>query len=303
VALNIAIFRKRLLTAIVFVAVMLVGVLWNQLSFFLLFSIIHFGCWFEYQRIIALIHPEYKEITDFHRYGVMLAGWCLMLHFTNDMFNIGDFSLHSIGWWLGLIFIFLLPLVEMLFANHVSFKNNRYSFLGLLYISLSWAFMIGLYEVYMPGRDLPLGPNLPLTVILAIWINDTMAYLVGSFIGKTPFSKVSPKKTWEGTIGGMILCILIIGFTGGSEYSGILGIPPHQPGSPDATVASYHWFIIAAIVAVMGTAGDLFESKLKRLANIKDSGHIMPGHGGFLDRFDSLLFAVPVVWIYVQLFM
>ncbi|MET0243281.1 MAG: phosphatidate cytidylyltransferase [Flavitalea sp.] len=295
-ALNIAVFRKRLGTAIVFVAVMLAGLLWNQWSFFILFSVIHMGCWIEYQKIITRISPEYSEITGFHKYGIILAGFCVMLYLTNDTFNIGDFSLHAMGFWLGLITIFLLPLVELLFSKQLSSKNILYSFGGLIYISLAWALMIGLYEKYRPADGI-VGPNIPLTIILAVWINDTMAYLVGSFIGKTPFSKISPKKTWEGTLGGAILCVVVIGLVANGPGSVILGIPQ------GTGIAAYHWYIIAAIVAVMGTAGDLFESKLKRMADIKDSGQIMPGHGGFLDRFDSLLFVTPIVWIYVQLFM
>ena len=132
-------------------------------------------------------------------------------------------------------------------------------------------------------------PLLPIAIILSIWINDTMAYLVGSFIGKTPFSKISPKKTWEGTIGGAILCVIMIGII--SHFVNAFHYLPLK-----------HWLTIAAICAVFGTLGDLLESKIKRMANIKDSGSFMPGHGGFLDRFDSLLVATPFVWIYVQLF-
>lgn len=131
-------------------------------------------------------------------------------------------------------------------------------------------------------------PVLPSLIIFSIWINDTMAYMTGSWFGKTPFSPISPKKTWEGTIGGAILCI--------------------------ATMTTIAWFytkmiywqdmlVISALCAVFGTLGDLYESKLKRMAGVKDSGNILPGHGGMLDRFDSLLFAVPPVWIYVHLFM
>ena len=117
-----------------------------------------------------------------------------------------------------------------------------------------------------------------------------MAYLIGSVIGKTPFSKISPKKTWEGTIGGAILCIIIITllFHATSLFPNELSI--------------LNWVVIASLCALFGTVGDLFESKLKRMAGIKDSGNIMPGHGGFLDRFDSLLFATPAVWIYVKYF-
>ncbi len=301
-ALNIATFRKRLLTAVVFVAIMLLGLIGNQWTFFILFTIIHFGCWIEYQRILDLVKPEYREITAFHRYGVMIAGWCVLLYFTNDVFNIRDLSLHSVGFWLGLMFVFVLPLVELLLAKQVSGNSIGLSLGGLVYISLSLALMIGLYEYHAPAKGIATGPNIPLALTLAIWINDTMAYLVGSFIGKTPFSKISPKKTWEGTLGGIILTILIIGFAGSSQYSMILGIPQDAAinGNP---IEHYHWFIIAALAGVAGTIGDLFESKLKRTANIKDSGHIMPGHGGFLDRFDSVLFAVPVVYVYVWLFM
>ncbi|TAH05297.1 MAG: phosphatidate cytidylyltransferase, partial [Sphingobacteriales bacterium] len=100
-------------------------------------------------------------------------------------------------------------------------------------------------------------------------------------------SKISPKKTWEGTIGGAILCVAVIALIGwwAQLYRVI------------------DWVAIAAIAAIAGTAGDLFESKLKRMARVKDSGSFMPGHGGFLDRFDSLLLATPFVWLYVKLFM
>jgi phosphatidate cytidylyltransferase len=128
---------------------------------------------------------------------------------------------------------------------------------------------------------------IPCAIIFSIWINDTMAYIVGSFIGKTPFSKISPKKTWEGTIGGAVLCVVVITLLG--KWLGYY--------------RTMDWIAISSICAVFGTLGDLLESKLKRLAGVKDSGSFMPGHGGFLDRFDSLLIAVPFVWIYVQLFM
>ena len=127
------------------------------------------------------------------------------------------------------------------------------------------------------------GRIVPLVIIFSIWINDTMAYITGSLIGRTPFSKVSPKKTIEGTVGGAVLCVAVMG---------MLAFYMRLP--------VVHVCIIAGIAAVLGTAGDLLESKLKRMANVKDSGHIMPGHGGFLDRFDSLLLATPVVWLYIM---
>ena len=143
---------------------------------------------------------------------------------------------------------------------------------------------IRLMKTDSPFGDI--GWMLPVILIASIWINDTMAYIVGSFIGKTPFSKISPKKTWEGTIGGAVLAIVAV-----TVFCHFY-VPLN-----DKIVAG-----IAAIAAIVGTAGDLLESKLKRMAGVKDSGSIMPGHGGFLDRFDSLLLATPFVWLFLKLF-
>ena len=275
----------------VFVLVMMVGLLLNEWSFLLLFTIIHFGCWIEYQRLIARIDPSYKNISTFHRYGVMLAGWSIMLYAAGDMYHVADITLPGIGLAMGLIFAFALPIVEILFSKQLNMAHIRYSTLGLVYISLSWGLMINIrsvHEIWVNGNGWPyqVGLMVPLATIFSIWINDTMAYIVGSLIGKTPFSKISPKKTIEGTAGGIILCVAAMGSL---AYAFKLPV--------------MHICIIAAISAVAGTAGDLLESKMKRMANVKDSGNIMPGHGGFLDRFDSLLVATPFVWLYLMFVM
>ncbi|MGC4037921.1 MAG: phosphatidate cytidylyltransferase [Chitinophagaceae bacterium] len=295
-AFNLQTFRTRALTALVFVAVMLTGLLWNHWSFFILFSIIHFGCWIEYQKLVGLIDSGYKEISPFHKYGVMIAGWCLMLWFTNNAYSIFGFRLHEAGWWLGLILIFALPIVEILFAKQVLPKNIGHSAFGLIYISLSLGLLMNLFgkstDIHTHDTLYVLGGNFFAVVMIAsIWINDTMAYLVGSFIGKTPLSKISPKKTWEGTIGGIILSSGLTGvvysliFYQTVDFALVVLIAP-----------------ISFIASIAGTFGDLLESKLKRMAGVKDSGHIMPGHGGFLDRFDSLLVATPFVWLFVYFF-
>jgi phosphatidate cytidylyltransferase len=301
-AFNWQTFRTRALTAVVFVAVMLAGLLTNAWTFFLLFTIIHFGCWIEYQKLVAAIDPGYAEITPFHRYGVMIAGWCLMLFASNSLLPLGEISLSSIGFWMGIILLFVLPVMEILFARKVNTKNIGHSIFGLLYISLSWAAMMHLRSGqpwfsnsseenvltefrFAMGRIT--GYVIPLVIIASIWINDTMAYIVGSLIGKTPLSLISPKKTWEGTIGGIILSVVVVTLIGVYWMN----------GEPKDFIA------ISLISAIAGTFGDLFESKLKRMAGVKDSGQIMPGHGGFLDRFDSLLVAVPFIWIFCILFM
>jgi len=291
-AFNIQTFKTRALTALIFVAVMLAGLLYNHWSFLALFTVVHFGCWIEYQKLVGLIDPEYQEISSFHRNTIMLLGWSFMLYMTNDAYKIGRIPAHAIGWYGIMLFTIVFCLNEILLKKNLNVKALAYSAFGLVYISLSWGLMIGLR---VDGR-IPFdeggafsrsddGWLIPVIVIVSIWINDTMQYLVGSFIGKTPFSKISPKKTWEGTIGGSILCILVITLFG-------------QP-----LLYKYYLLGISTIVAVLGTLGDLLESKLKRMAGVKDSGQIMPGHGGFLDRFDSLLLATPFVWLFVKLIM
>lgn len=240
-ALEAATLKQRSSTALVFVLVMLFGLLLNRVTFVLLFTVIHFGCWVEFIRLLKKING-----TNWKRWAP-----------------------------LGLLYI-TLPVVLMIiiaYYHHVpSVTIIEGQYLLLPTLPGSWFSQI-----------------IPCVIIGAIWINDTMAYLVGSIFGKTPLSSISPKKTWEGTLGGIVLCIaLVVWITHSLEMT--IGLP------------NQHWAAIGAICAIAGTAGDLLESKLKRMANVKDSGSLMPGHGGFLDRFDSLLVAIPFVWLYLQLF-
>jgi phosphatidate cytidylyltransferase len=290
-AFNFQAFKTRALTAIIFAAIMLSGLLWNHWSFFMLFSVIHFGCWFEYQKIIGHIDADYKQISDFHKYGIMLAGWAIMLWMTNDAYTLANIRLHELGWWILLVCAVVLPITEVLFTSTHHLKNIGYSLAGLIYISLSWGLMMEIRSdgMWMQNRMLytDFGWIIPIILVASIWINDTMAYTVGSLIGKTQMSPISPKKTWEGTIGGAILCIAVVATVGHYLYH----------------LNLVNLIVISSIAAVAGTFGDLLESKLKRIAGVKDSGNIMPGHGGFLDRFDSLILATPFVWIYVSFIM
>lgn len=290
-AFNWQTFRTRALTAIIFVAVMLTGLLWNHWSFFVLFSVIHFGCWWEYLKLVEKIRQ-----TIFHPYtklGFMVMGYGLLLWFCGPAYRISGYGLKE---------NFSLPVSAAGFAllllgifqkQPVKLKAFGAAALGLLYISLSWGLMMDLRSPDLTLINTEGGEYferdrsflIPLLIIFSIWINDTMAYIVGSLIGKTPFSKISPKKTWEGTIGGIILSVGVISFF-------------LQP-----LLFWEYLACISLIASIAGTLGDLLESRLKRMAGVKDSGSLMPGHGGFLDRFDSLLLATPFVWLYVQFFM
>jgi phosphatidate cytidylyltransferase len=288
-ALNPSVLKTRSLTAAVFVVVMLAGLLWNPWSFLLLFSVIHFGCWIEYEKIMVLIDKDYASISPLHRYSVIIAGWCLMLYFSNGGLSIGGIYLNTIGWWGCMGFLALFVIGEIIGYSTLNFKNIGRSALGLVYISFSLALLTNLRTAYVLV-PIPFLDRIPVLMIIgSIWINDTMAYIVGSLIGRTPLSAISPKKTWEGTIGGIILSVGVMGAIGWS-----LNKPQYF-----SLYAPRHWMAVAAIAAITGTFGDLLESKLKRMAGIKDSGQIMPGHGGFLDRFDSLLIATPFAWCYL----
>ena len=285
-ALNRKTFQTRALTAIIFAVVMLTGLLWNQWSFLLLFSVIHFGCWWEYLKIIEKVRK-----TVFHIYiklGLMTLGYGIMLLFCASSFQIQGYGLKEnlslpvscAGFAILVIGIFQKLAVQP--------KALAVAALGFLYISLPWGLMLVLnrysvQDVYGASVvDVKYLAGLPVFVIATIWINDTMAYIVGSLIGKTPLSKISPKKTWEGTVGGIILAVAVAALV--------------------AYLLKFNWLqfsVTTLIIAVTGTFGDLLESKLKRMANIKDSGSFMPGHGGFLDRFDSMLLATPLAWLYI----
>ena len=263
-ALNVQTFKTRTLTSVVFVIIMLCGLLINPWSFFLLFCIIHFGCWFEYQKIVARIVPDYTITSSIHNYSIIFLGFGFMLWMTNDVFIIGAIKLKEVGFFLMLInlsaFIFSIVFYKM-------YRNKKIIaalIIGFIYISVSCGLMLNLRTTGIISGSifsLDFGLILPLLIIASMWINDTMAYIVGSLIGKTPLSSISPKKTWEGTIGGVVLAVTVI------------------------TICGYIFFkadvlqliFITSVACISGILGDLFESKLKRLANIKDSGNIMPG--------------------------
>ncbi len=288
-------FRTRALTALVFAAVMLAGLLWNQWSFFLLFSVIHFGCWWEYFNLLDRIYQVRFHI--YTRLGFMLLGYAVFLWFCGPTLQLGGYWFKANGPLPVSVAGFIMTITGLFLQKRVTLQSFAAAALGIFYISLSWGLLMDIYSqvIRMGINDLALvvtGVFVPLIIIASIWINDTMAYLVGSFIGRRPLSKISPKKTWEGTIGGIILSVSLMGWL----------YPYLVYGTMDKTFAVLI-MPIALIASVAGTFGDLLESKLKRKAGVKDSGSIMPGHGGFLDRFDSLLIAIPVVWVYLHVFL
>ena len=264
---------------------MLVGLLWNQWSFLILFSIIHFGCWWEYFNLLEKIHnTTYHPYT---RFGFMLMGYAIMLWFCGPEFHLGRYDINENFSFPVSVAGFVMVALGIFQTQKINLRAFSFAALGLIYISLAWGFMIDIrHSLVFFTRDISVRG--PIIIIATIWINDTMAYIVGSAIGKHPLSKVSPKKTWEGTVGGILFATILVGIIVLRTFEETYWLPV---------------FTFPLIVSIAGTIGDLLESKLKRMAGVKDSGSIMPGHGGFLDRYDSLLVATPAIWIYVLLFL
>ncbi|MCD4695320.1 MAG: phosphatidate cytidylyltransferase [Bacteroidales bacterium] len=154
---------------------------------------------------------------------------------------------------------------------------------GVLYITIPLSLSQFLFDI----NDNQTSFQVLLGLFIIIWLYDSFAYISGSIVGRHKLApKVSPKKTWEGAMGGLVFAV-----AGTYVLSIFL-----------TDLKTLEWLGLAVIIVIFGTFGDLFESQLKRKAGIKESGHVMPGHGGILDRLDSLLFAIPAVFVYIQLF-
>ena len=277
-------FFTRLGSAIVFSAVMMAGLLWHDWMFVALVALIHGLCLRDFFRLMGKIegadYPVWlrRAAQGAGLIALFVAGWQATMGFDLHALAIRGAATHLLIAAMASVVLILAYPISLLLITGLSEKYNyRQGFsaiAALFYITLPMMLLIALHLMAW---------QYPLALILMIWMNDTMAYLVGSFIGKTPFSKISPKKTWEGTAGGALLTI-----AGAGIAAWLI---------PGQSMAVYLGMAVCAAVA--GTAGDLFESKLKRLAGVKDSGAMMPGHGGALDRFDSLLVATPFAFAWV----
>lgn len=177
----------------------------------------------------------------------------------------------------------ILICLPMFRQNDQTILSASITFLGLVYVSLPVSvFNLLVYHPYKEGFDY----QVVLYLFLILWLNDTGAYITGRLLGRHKmFPRISPKKSWEGLAGGLIMALLVTWLA--------------RPLFPD--IPSWHLWVLCPIIVVAGTFGDLVESGWKRAAGVKDSGKLMPGHGGILDRFDSLILAAPAVYITINL--
>lgn len=189
--------------------------------------------------------------------------------------------------------ILIILVIELYRKQENPFDSLAHTFFSVLYTAVPFSMFsfsafsrTGLNSL-LPHESISFSPGIIIGFFLLIWANDTGAYLIGVLFGRHRImERISPKKSWEGFFGGIILAAIVAWL-----LSGWLGV-----------VEKTQWVIIALIISVAGTYGDLIESMLKRSTGVKDSGTIMPGHGGFLDRFDSAIISFPLVYLFISLF-
>lgn len=268
----------RTLTGAVFVIVLVGCIIWRFESFALLFLIITIlGLWEFYGLAEKAGAKPQKAVGTV--IGAYLAGSVASCYWADYGINF--------YWTLTGPAIFFLFIIELYRKQPNPFTNIAYTLLGIFYVAVPFSMLIFLPTAAQPGSTY-YKPTIILGFFLLMWTSDTGAYLSGRVFGKHKlFERISPKKTWEGTIGGALLC-LAVAFTF-SRFSHVWKLN------------TMDWMVIASIIVIAGNLGDLAESMFKRSINIKDSGTILPGHGGILDRFDAVLISAPFVFTYLVL--
>ncbi|MDR1369927.1 MAG: phosphatidate cytidylyltransferase [Dysgonamonadaceae bacterium] len=271
-------FTLRTLTGAVYVALVTAGVLVDPYTFLVLFSLIIVFCLHEFYRLIGTTKKVPVNPCFNCAGGLLLFGATYL--YISGVAGTAIFIPY-------LLYLVAVPVSELYRKKEDPLQNLAYAFLGQVYITFPLTLLNLLAFRADSSGEMQYYPMLALALFVFIWINDSGAYLVGVTIGKHRlFERISPKKSWEGFFGGLI-------FTALSSLV-FYHFESHIP--------YYHWMGMAVMVVVFGTWGDLVESLMKRTLGVKDSGNALPGHGGFLDRFDSLLFAVYGMFFYVQLF-
>jgi len=266
-------FVKRTLSGTVFVLLLVGSIIWSQYSFGVLFAIIAAFSVYEFHKL-----TNQQEGISVNPILAVIGGIILFKNsflYASDIFSEKIFLIYG-------IFLILVFIAELYRQKAQPIHNWAYFLLGQIFVALPFA-LLNFIPFTLSGQYQPL---ILLAVFVVIWVNDTGAYLTGITFGKRRlFERISPKKSWEGFFGGAIFALL-------PAYIFSLFI---------SELSLLEWIIFAQIIVVFGTFGDLIESLLKRTLNVKDSGNIIPGHGGLLDRFDSMLLAVPAIFMYLQL--
>lgn len=265
---------KRSLSGAVYILLLIVSIICSAETYFILFGLFLLIAVYEFCELIHInrVVPLLVALT---MYGSVTYLESQKVHLSKNF----DYAL------LGATLLISFRCMYFLFNDkqHKIETVSKYLFL-LGYIILPFIII-----TKIPFGVKGYNPKIIIGIFILIWTNDTFAYIVGKSIGKHKlYEKISPKKTIEGFLGGIIFAV-IASYLIATYYIG------------GKQTAQYIWLGFAIIVGIFGTIGDLVESKFKRVANVKDSGAIMPGHGGVLDRLDSVIFVAPFIFLFYQL--
>ena len=282
-------FIVRAITGILFVAIVVTCFL-DPRAMVLLFALITGLTVWEFT---GLVNQRGEEDSSVHvtvnRFISTVAGvyfFFAMAYFCSDVYGGSAKSVVFIPYLVTIIYL----LVAELYGKQPDPVNNwAYTMLSQMYIALPFSLLNVLAFTATPDGNVVFNTILPLSVFVCLWLNDTGAYCVGSLLGRHKlFPRISPGKSWEGSIGGGLLVVAVAFAFGWFENDEGMGM-----------MNEWEWAGLGLVVVIFGTWGDLVESLFKRTLGIKDSGTILPGHGGMLDRFDSSLLAIPAAVVYL----
>lgn len=269
---------RRAITAVGFGIVVLACIFLSKYSFLVLFAAFAGLCIYE---LMLLLNSSSKDKNDGFRIAlaitISLSVFGITAALRLDLIHLGYLKPFV------LLFpcaLFLLFALELFLKAEKPFNKLAYIFLSLIYIAIPFS----LYILIGIDGEQNYKPRLVIGIMALVWANDVFAYLVGSKIGKNKlFERISPKKTWEGILGGTVLTMLMAWL-----FCVIFD-----------ELTTTQWMIITGIIVIISPLGDLVESMLKRSVNIKDSGSLLPGHGGFLDRLDGFIYVIPFIAAYL----
>jgi len=267
-------FIIRSITGAIYVSLIVSSILIHPLYFSIVFLALMLASLFEFYSIISSENIEPQKFS-----GILISVLLFALSALSSFLPIS--SVYFLGF---IPLLFIIFIIE-LFRNKVQpLHNIAFTILGIIYVAIPLSLLV--FTPNTSNLNVVFNKELLLCFFILIWTNDTFAYLVGIKFGKNRlFERISPKKSWEGSIGGLVFSILAAYIL--SIFFTVLNV--------------YEWVGMAIVIVVFGSLGDLVESLFKRSLSIKDSGKILPGHGGILDRLDAVLIAAPFVFFYLLL--